>query len=222
MKKRIAEGEHQQQDFKYAINDSKKIARSLAAFANTDGGRLLVGVKDNGRIAGVSSDEEYFMVEAAAKRYCRPPVDFEVKEWHSEGKTVIEIIIPKSENRPHKAPTKEGKYKVYVRVKDQNLLANRVLLKVWMREKRSHGTFVQLQKPEQTLLKWFNDENKFITHSKLSRIAKISRRKAEQILVNLIVLGILDIKVTERGVFYMLKEPPLENTEQDHTRASKI
>jgi predicted HTH transcriptional regulator len=48
----ISEGEHQTQDFKYAINDSKKIARSLAAFANTDGGRLLLGVKDNGKIAG--------------------------------------------------------------------------------------------------------------------------------------------------------------------------
>jgi predicted HTH transcriptional regulator len=43
--KLIEEGEHQQQDFKYCINDSKKIAKSLVAFANTDGGRLLIGVK---------------------------------------------------------------------------------------------------------------------------------------------------------------------------------
>ncbi|MDA3865584.1 MAG: putative DNA binding domain-containing protein, partial [Salinivirgaceae bacterium] len=39
----IAQGEHQQQDFKFCINDSRKIAKSLVAFANTDGGRLLVG-----------------------------------------------------------------------------------------------------------------------------------------------------------------------------------
>lgn len=49
----IAEGEHQQQDFKFEISDARKIARSLSAFSNTDGGRLLIGVKDNGRIAGV-------------------------------------------------------------------------------------------------------------------------------------------------------------------------
>ena len=214
LKKRIAEGEHQLQDFKYAINDSKKIARSLAAFANTDGGRLLVGVKDNGRIAGVSSDEEYYMVEAAAKRYCRPPVDFEVKEWHTEGKTVVEIIIPKSEKKPHKAPTKEGKYRVYVRVNDQNLLANGILLKVWRRQKRNHGTLFQLQQPEQTLLKWFNDENRYITHSKFSKIAHISRHKAEKILVNLIVMGIIDMKITENGFFYMLKEIPERNIDE--------
>ena len=65
----IAQGEHQQQDFKYEISDARKIARTLSAFANTDGGRLLIGVKDNGKIAGVRSDEEIYMVEAAASRY---------------------------------------------------------------------------------------------------------------------------------------------------------
>ena len=44
----IAEGEHQQQDFKFEISDARKIAKTLSAFANTDGGRLLIGVKDNG------------------------------------------------------------------------------------------------------------------------------------------------------------------------------
>ena len=68
----IAEGEHQQQDFKFEISDARKIARSLSAFSNTDGGRLLIGVKDNGRIAGVRSEEEIYMIEAAAKLYCRP------------------------------------------------------------------------------------------------------------------------------------------------------
>ena len=52
----IEEGEHQQQDFKFEISDARKIARSLSAFANTDGGRLLIGVKDNGRIDGVRSE----------------------------------------------------------------------------------------------------------------------------------------------------------------------
>ena len=52
----IKEGEHQQQDFKFEISDVCKIAKSLSAFANTDGGRLLIGVKDNGKIAGVHSE----------------------------------------------------------------------------------------------------------------------------------------------------------------------
>ena len=53
--KRISEGEGQQLDFKFAITDSKKIARSMAAFANSDGGVLLIGVKDNGKIVGIKT-----------------------------------------------------------------------------------------------------------------------------------------------------------------------
>lgn len=44
----IAEGE--QQDFKFIISDARKIARGLSAFANTDGDRLLISIKDNGNI----------------------------------------------------------------------------------------------------------------------------------------------------------------------------
>ena len=57
LEKLISEGEHVHQDFKFAISDARKIAKSLSAFANTEGGRLLVGVKDNGKIAGVRSEK---------------------------------------------------------------------------------------------------------------------------------------------------------------------
>lgn len=61
IKKLIEGGENQQLDFKYCVSDSRKIARTLVAFSNTDGGRLLIGVRDNGSIAGIKSDEEIYM-----------------------------------------------------------------------------------------------------------------------------------------------------------------
>lgn len=63
----IEEGEHEHQDFKFAISDAAKIAHSISAFANNDGGRLLIGVKDNGNISGVRSEEDVFVVEQAAQ-----------------------------------------------------------------------------------------------------------------------------------------------------------
>lgn len=77
----ITAGEHQQQDFKFEISDARKIAKTLSAFANTEGGRLLIGVKDNGKISGIRSDEEVFMVEAAAQVYCTPQVEYEMKTY---------------------------------------------------------------------------------------------------------------------------------------------
>jgi predicted HTH transcriptional regulator len=55
----IAQGEHLQQDFKFEISDARKISKTLVAFSNSQGGRLLIGVKDNGRIAGIRSEEEF-------------------------------------------------------------------------------------------------------------------------------------------------------------------
>ena len=85
----IDQGEHQQQDFKFEVSDSKKIARTLSAFANTDGGRLLIGVKDNGHISGIKSEEEYYMIEAASQMYTKPQVDFTATRWNVQGKSIL-------------------------------------------------------------------------------------------------------------------------------------
>ena len=47
LKDLISGGENQQLDFKYCVSDSRKIAKTLVAFSNSDGGKLLIGVKDN-------------------------------------------------------------------------------------------------------------------------------------------------------------------------------
>lgn len=93
----ILQGENQQLDFKYCITDAKKIARSLVAFSNTDGGTLLIGVKDNRTITGIRDDEEYYMIETAAYIFCRPEVKFKSQIWNVEGKIILEITVPKGE-----------------------------------------------------------------------------------------------------------------------------
>ncbi|HOI86352.1 MAG TPA: ATP-binding protein [Lentimicrobium sp.] len=203
IRKLINEGEHQQLDFKFGISDSKKIARSIAAFANTDGGRLLVGVKDNGTIAGVRSDEEFYMVEAGAGLYCRPEVHFEMKEWEENGKTVLEIIIPKSDKSPHSAPDKDGNYRVYVRVGDQNYPANGVLKKVWKKMKDPKGVYIEYGTTERTLLAYLEVHQK-ITLSAFRRIAGYSLPRCEHILADFIVLKIIMMNYSEAGVYYSL------------------
>ena len=201
--KLIAEGEHQQLDFKFEIADAHKIARTLVAFANTDGGRLLAGVKDNGALAGVRSEEEYYMVEAAAKMYCKPAVDFTVKEWNLNKKNILEIIILKSACRPHFALQKEGNWLAYHRVHDQNFLANRILLQVWKLENAPKGVYLRFTDPEKFLLQ-FLEGNESITLSKFIRLAGISRNKAEHILVRFILLKMIRMTFTENLTFFTL------------------
>lgn len=92
----ITEGEHVHQDFKFAISDARKIAKSLSAFANTGGGRLLIGVKDNGKIAGIRSEEELYMIEAAATMYCKPALQLENQLYRVKAKMYWRFMFPKA------------------------------------------------------------------------------------------------------------------------------
>lgn len=204
IQKLIDQGEHQQLDFKFEIADSRKIARSLVAFANTDGGKLLIGVKDNGVIAGVRSVEEYYMAEAAAQIYSRPAIEFYSKEWDLNGKKVLEIIIPKSDKKPHYAQNSGKKWLVYIRFNDQNLLANNILIKAWKRKSRKKGVYIKYSDKEKYLLEYL-ENHKDITLSKFCRLAHISRYRAENILINFIALDIIEILITEKQILYKVK-----------------
>lgn len=191
--KLIAQGENQQLDFKFEISDSKKIARTLVAFANTDGGRLLIGVKDNGAIAGVRSEEEYYMIEAAAQLYCKPEVKFQSKEWEVDGKLVLEVIVPAAKKTKHKAPSHDDEYKVFVRVRDQNLLADPILLQYWKRENSDLPVNINFTETEMCLLNLL-DKNGNLTLREFQQNAGINRKVAERILIDFMLLGIIKLK----------------------------
>lgn len=199
----IEEGEHQQQDFKFAITNSKKIAKSLSAFANTDGGRLLIGVKDNGKIAGIKSDEEFYMIEAAAKIYSKPQISFQTKQWQLEGKTVLEIDITPSQQKPHYAKDENGKWMAYIRKNDENFLAHKIQLEVWKKEKSPRGVCFSYTDTEQLLIEYLQ-KNKYISFSKFFRLAQISRKMAEDILSNFIIIDIVCLNTTQEGTTFSL------------------
>ena len=201
--KLIEEGEHQQQDFKYCINDSKKIAKSLVAFANTDGGRLLIGVKDNGKIAGIRTDEEFYMVEAAAKIYSNPTIDFTTRQWQIEGKTVLEITILPSDEKPHFAKDETGKWLAYIRIKDENVLAHKIQIDVWKKQNSPKGIYFSYSDDERTLIEFLQHHNT-ITFSKFIRMAQISRKKAEEILSNFVIMDVIRMQTSKEGTFFFL------------------
>jgi len=199
----ILEGEHQQQDFKFGITDSRKIARSLVAFANTDGGRLLIGVKDNGVIAGVRTEEEYYMIESAATFYSKPEVRFESKVWNEGGKTVLEVWIPPSPMRPHYVKEENGHLQAYVRSRDENIHADDVIIAVWQKRKVKKGALIRYSGDEEALFALLNSKE-MITLQEYCRFARITRKAAVDTLANLIVLGLVDQVVASPESFFRI------------------
>lgn len=202
----IKEGEHQKQDFKFRIDSSQKIAKTLSAFANTDGGKLLIGVKDNGRVAGVDPEEEYFMIEGAANVYCKPPVHFNASVYSSsDDKLVLEIEVPPSDDRPHFAKDEDQKWWAYVRQNDENFMANRVLL-AYLKDKTPKSERKNLVAYGEHERKLFNylSEHEDISLSKFARIAKIPLGKAEKTLAMFLKWGIVKWKAGEQGIRFSL------------------
>ncbi len=203
IQKLILQGEHQQQDFKFQVNDSKKIARTLVAFANTDGGKLLIGVKDNGVIAGIRTEEEYHMIEAAANMYCKPEIDFAYRHWNIEGRKVLEIDVPRAQIKPVYAMSEEGRWMVYVRMGDQNILASTIMIKYWNRINSNHGALIKYSDKERMLLEYLN-QHPSITLQQYCQLAAIPKYLAENTIVNLMIAGVIEMGHNEKQVWFRL------------------
>jgi len=204
IKNLIRSGEHQQLDFKFEISDSRKIAKTLVAFSNTDGGTLLIGVKDNGKIAGVRSDEEFYMVQAAAGMYCKPEISFESKRWVVDGKTVLEVSIPKGANYPYFAQTEPNKWLAYIRVRDENILATTVHLRVWKNKTHNRGILMEYSEKVKKLMEYL-EINPSISISKFCRTAFLPKSAAENILADLIYFGLIEAVYQDNHFVYRLK-----------------
>ena len=201
----VAEGEHCHQDFKFEISDARKIARSISAFANTGGGRLLVGVKDNGKIAGVRSEEEIYMIEAAATMYCQPQVEIETHTYIAEGRTVLEVQIDEAETKPVYAIDEANKPKAYIRIDDENILATPVHLKVWQHTKKEKGALVSFTNKEQNLLDILK-ERKALTLNQCCKLCRTNRPTLCKLLADFIRFDLVTPVFQGHKFYFKLNE----------------
>ena len=202
IKQLIFEGEGVSMDFKKTITSCSKIAKTLVAFANNKGGRLLVGVADNGNIKGVrSEDEEKYMLTKAAHFFCRPALDLYFEEVYIDDKVILVAEVKESDMKPHYALGDDNKWWVYIRVKDKSLLASKIVVDVLKASSKDEGVLIEYSNKEQALLEYLNT-NERITAREYSKMLNLSRRRAQRILVNLVLSGIIRLHTTEKEEFY--------------------
>ena len=152
---------------------------------------LLIGVKDNGKIAGVRSDEEQYMIEAAAGLYCSPEVNYTMQTYQVEGRSVLVVQIEESDRKPVYAKDETGKYLAYLRIKDENILATPVHLRVWQQSGSPKGELIEYTEREQLLLNLL-EENDRLSLNRYCRLAHLSRRAAEHLLAKFVRYDIVE------------------------------
>ncbi|MBO4464452.1 MAG: ATP-binding protein [Prevotella sp.] len=180
----ISQGEHQQQDFKYRVSDALKLAKSVSAFANTDGGRLLIGVRDDGNMSGVRSEEEIYMMHQAAYRYCRPEASIKFDTYHVDGRTIVIATVPPSDRRPICAINEEGAARAYIRIADENIVASPVHLAIWRESQNAQGVMMTYTDSVRTILDVLQEQR--LSINLIVRRSRIPRHKVITLLARLI------------------------------------
>jgi predicted HTH transcriptional regulator len=202
IKKQIFEGEGVKLDFKKTITSCEKIARTMVSFANNKGGRLLIGVADDGTIKGVKSeDEERYMITKAAHLYARPALEPVFEEVYVDDKLVLIVDTPESTLKPHYALAEDGKWWAYVRVKDKSVLASKIVVDVLKRSAENMGVLIEYSSKEKSLLEHLEKTTR-ITVKEYCDLIKVGRRAAQRILVNMVLAGVIRIHTTDKEEYY--------------------
>ncbi|WPP51413.1 RNA-binding domain-containing protein [Catalinimonas niigatensis] len=206
----IFRGENEEIDFKQTISDPYKIAKTISSFANTKGGKILVGVRDDKIITGIDPEEEKYILDTAADFYCIPPIDLEYEEIEDEEeeKTVLIVSIKESKSKPHYIRDANQQNLVYIRQRDKSIPASKQMIGLMLKGSLSphQGFSISLKDighNEKKLLD-FLDKHERITQKQFMQIVNISKRRAQRILIDLTFKGAIRVHDHEKEAYYTL------------------
>lgn len=117
----IARGESATLEFKLTLpKDTEKFTRTVIAFANCQGGRIIFGIDDHSHcIVGIEADEVFPMMDAIANAIsdsCTPQIIPNIEPQTIDGKNVIVVNVRPQYNRPYYLSGKGRDKGTYVRV----------------------------------------------------------------------------------------------------------
>jgi hypothetical protein len=203
LKKLVDKGESISLEFKRKAAYPDKLVREMIAFANTQGGILLVGVGDDRTLPGLKYPEGESHVIREALKKCKPAMTLtETFIPIGNARTIIQYEIPESDRKPHFQIDGEQK-ECFVRVNDQSIKASREMREVIRRGKKNKDIRFYYGEHEQWLMQYL-ENNPHITLDKFVELRDVKRFYASKKLVLLVLADVLTITPHEKGDLYSL------------------
>jgi predicted HTH transcriptional regulator len=207
----VGRGEGLSIEFKRLVHSPAKIARSISAFANTSGGHILIGVDDDRRIVGISSEKETLEVIDDALR-CHiepnPALDVHVEEY--KRRMVLVVSIPESEDKPHfhveetlcrRTGIRAVERRVFIRDGSHNRAASDDRIALF--QSRKEPLKLSFTDREHRLLRYLADHER-ITAPEFAEHAGIPVEEARRILVSLVRTGTVRLTTESGAGIYLL------------------
>jgi predicted HTH transcriptional regulator len=206
LKQLVSLGEGRTLEFKHRVPRSERIAKEVIALANTDGGRILLGVDDDGTLVGVDdAAEESFMLRRAISQLCDPPVSYHIdRVVIAPRRDVLVVRVPESPGKPHMlrdTPNRHGL--AYVRVDDMSVEASPESVQLMESDASTNGVSVSFGASESLLLSYLNDYGR-ITVTEFARMADLPKEEASAILVQLTQADLLMLHANRDEDFFTL------------------
>lgn len=198
----VKKGEGQQLEFKMKAAHPEKIMREVVAFANTEGGLLLIGVNDDLTIPGLKfPDEEIYVMDKALATLIEPPLTYSLHALPIPGNRAVLIFrIPPDRKSLHFVVDggvgQENQSKAYVRVGDRSVQASKEVREIWKSRNREQNLRFQYGEKENLLMRHL-DEHGTISVGKFAALAKVPRKQASRTLVLLVRTSVLRIEPDE-------------------------
>lgn len=122
----IANGENSGVEFKRDDLRPEQLAKEIVALANFQGGKLLLGVEDDGAISGIQRpDLETWVMDTVFGRYIHPLIlPFYEEIELEDGKRVAVVSLTQGTAKPY-VVRKDNREEIYVRVGSTSRLATR-------------------------------------------------------------------------------------------------
>jgi predicted HTH transcriptional regulator len=201
IRKLALEGEGLHLEFKRKAAHPEKIVREFIAFANTEGGTVLIGVDDDGSIPGVKyPEEEIHVITAALQQHCKPLLVYQESILPiSETRFVVRYDISPSE-RLHFLNLND-KRETFVRVNDMSIKASAEMQEIVRRSKKKRDMHFTFGEAEKNLMQHL-ESNPKITLADYMKFSGLNRFRASRKLILLVLANVLKIAASEKGDLY--------------------
>ena len=205
----VRQGEGPRLEFKRKVNHVEKILREVVAFANAEGGELLVGVSDDGELAGVKDSEEIVQtLKAGIERYIRPSLSTEYTSVPlSLKRSVVRVTIPAGPEKPYflLQGRRFRDRTAFYRSHDRSIKASREFTTILKRRRKiKNGYLLEYGDHQDAAIKLLK-HSKELKLSDFEMTSGLEKREAAEVLIGLVLANVLEITPQESGDIYTLK-----------------
>jgi predicted HTH transcriptional regulator len=205
----VAQGEGLQLEFKRKANHPDKIVKEVVAFANTKGGKLLIGVDDDKSIVGLKyANEDEFVLKQAIDKHCKPAVQYTIERvLVAPNRIVLVFDIQAHTQKPvfviYNFERQTGV--AYIRVADQSLQASREMRQILQGIAEERTIAFTYSAKEQVLLRYLAQHPQIDVQT-YAQIAQLSMKEAAMVLVDLTIAKVLTVQPEEMKDWFMMNK----------------